>query len=109
MNEENMKKFHPELAEYYQKGDCCTWIVELRKQVSEKDKEIERLNNKIKEQNLLLIEFQDMEQKLDIYKSKCEKANTYINEEIKKIQEHQYSTGVRRLNKIQNILNGSDK
>lgn len=43
------------------------------------------------------------------YKSRCEKANTYINEEIKKIQEHQYSTGVRRLNKIQNILNGSDE
>lgn len=45
MNEENIKQFHPELTEYYQKGDCCTWIVELRKQVSEKDKEIERLNN----------------------------------------------------------------
>lgn len=45
MSEEHIKKFHPELAEYYQEGDCCTWIVELRKQVSEKDKEIERLNN----------------------------------------------------------------
>ena len=43
------------------------------------------------------------------YKSRFEKANTYINEEIKKIQEHQYSTGVRRLNKIQNILDGSDE
>lgn len=43
------------------------------------------------------------------YKSRCEKANTYINEEIKKIQEHQYSTGVRRLKKIQNILNRSDE
>lgn len=41
--------------------------------------ENERLNNKIKEQNLLLIEFQDMEQKVDIYKSRCEKANEYIN------------------------------
>lgn len=41
--------------------------------------------------------------------SRCEKANTYINEEIKKIQEHQYSTGVRRLKKIQNILNRSDE
>lgn len=49
MNEENMKKFHPELAKYYQKGDCCIWIVELRKRVSEKDKEIERLNNIINE------------------------------------------------------------
>lgn len=49
MNEEHMKKFHPELVEYYQKGDCCTYIVELRKQVSEKDKEIERLNNIINE------------------------------------------------------------
>lgn len=77
--------------------------------INEQDKEIERLNNKIKEQNLLLIEFQDMEQKLDIYKSRFEKANTYINEEIKKIQEHQYSTGVRRLNKIQNILNEIDE
>lgn len=43
------------------------------------------------------------------YESRCEKANTYINEEIKKIQEHQYSTGIRRLNKIQNILNRSDE
>lgn len=43
------------------------------------------------------------------YESRCEKANTYINEEIKKIQKHQYSTGVRRLNKIQNILNRSDE
>ena len=49
MSEEHIKKFHPELAEYYQKGDCCTWIVELRKQVSEKDEEIERLNNIINE------------------------------------------------------------
>lgn len=48
-------------------------------------------------------------QEIEDYKSRCEKANTYINEEIKKIQEHQYSTGVRRLNKIQNILNGSDE
>lgn len=32
--------------------------------LKEKDKEIERLNNKIKEQSLLLIEFQDMEQRL---------------------------------------------
>lgn len=42
-------------------------------------KENERLNNKIKEQNLLLIEFQDMEQKLDIYKSRCKKTIEYIN------------------------------
>lgn len=49
MSEEYIKKFHPELIEYYQEGDCCTWIVELRKQVSEKDKEIERLNNIINE------------------------------------------------------------
>ena len=47
MNEKNMKKFHPELTEYYQKGDCCTWIVELRKQVSEKDKQIKYLQNLI--------------------------------------------------------------
>lgn len=32
--------------------------------VEKLEQEIERLNNKIKEQNLLLIEFQDMEQRL---------------------------------------------
>lgn len=83
-------------------------IKEKNERIANLQQENERLNNKVKEQSLLLIEFQDMEQKVDIYKSRCEKANKYINEEIKKIQEHQYSTGVRRLTKIQNILNGSD-
>lgn len=36
--------------------------------------------------------------------SKIDKANNYINDERKKIQKHQYSTGIRRLNKIQEIL-----
>lgn len=59
MNEEYMNKFHPELAEYYQKDDCCTWIVKLRKQVSEKDKEIERLNNIINELEKMLLKLND--------------------------------------------------
>ena len=38
-----------ELKPFYQEGDCCSFIVELRKKCSVKDKEIERLNNIINE------------------------------------------------------------
>ena len=50
-------------------------------------KENERLKTKTKEQNLLLIDYQDMEQKLEDYKSRIEKAVEYIN---KKWEEHTY-------------------
>lgn len=64
--------------------------------------ENERLNNKIKEQNLLLIEFQDMEQKVNIYKSKCEKAI----ELYKKCKEEDYC--ILSI-KMYEILIGSDE
>lgn len=88
-----------------------------------KDKEIERLNNKIKEQNLLLIEFQDMEQKVDIYKSRCEKANDFIDNydvfkefsfplmkrdienQIKSSIDYEFNSTFRK--KLKNILNVS--
>lgn len=73
----------------------------------DKIKKLEKQNETLKKKNKQLKE-QLYKEKED-YKSRCEKANTYINEEIKKIQQHQYSTGIRRLNKIQNILNGSDE
>lgn len=41
--------------------------------------ENERLKEKTKEQSLLLIDYQDMEQKLENYKSRIEKAVEYIN------------------------------
>lgn len=47
---------------------------QTRNVITNLQQENKRLNNKIKEQNLLLIEFQDMEQKVNIYKSRCEKA-----------------------------------
>ena len=50
-------------------------------------KENERLKTKTKEQSLLLIDYQDMEQKLEDYKSRIEKAVEYIN---KKWEEHTY-------------------
>lgn len=65
-------------------------------------KENERLNNKIKEQNLLLIEFQDMEQKVDIYKSRCEKTI----ELYKKCKEEDYC--ILSI-KMYEILIGSDE
>ena len=40
--------------------------------------ENERLKTKTKEQSLLLIDYQDMEQKLENYKSRIEKAVEYI-------------------------------
>ncbi len=86
---------------------------------------IERLNNKIKEQNLLLIEFQDMEQKVNIYKSRCEKANDFIDNydvfkefsfplmkrdienQIKSSIDYEFNSTFRK--KLKNILNGSDE
>lgn len=46
MKRESLKK---ELQPYYEKSDCCSWIVELRKKVWDKNKEINRLNNIIDE------------------------------------------------------------
>lgn len=57
---------------------CIEQWKQLLDYITNLQQENERLNNKIKEQNLLLIEFQDMEQKVDIYKSRCEKAIEYI-------------------------------
>ena len=48
--------------------------------IEEKNQEIERLNNKIKEQNLLLIEFQDMEQKVEQLEKENHRLNNIINE-----------------------------
>ena len=80
-----------------------------RKQVSEKDKEIERLNNKIKEQSLLLIEFQDMEQKVDIYKSRCKKATEELTYMSTDGYTDNYDIRDKHYNLLMNILNGSDE
>ena len=86
-------------------------VKENKRKIDNLRKENKELKEELK--NRPIIDFtydvyKDLEE-LEDYKSRFEKANTYINEEIKKIQEHQYSTGIRRLNKIQNILNGSDE
>lgn len=36
--------------------------------------------------------------------SKIDKANEYIDKEIKKIQQHEYARGIRRLRKLEEIL-----
>lgn len=46
--------------------------------VDELEQENERLKEKTKEQSLLLIDYQDMEQRYNIYKYRCEKAVEYI-------------------------------
>lgn len=79
---------------------------QLQQENEEKGKEIERLNNKIKEQNLLLIEFQDMEQKVDIYKSRCKKAIEYIK--MYKCDYSPYELTDSAIRNVLNILNGSD-
>lgn len=50
-----------------------------KKWYEEQQEEIERLNNKIKEQSLLLIEFQDMEQRLKEKDNIIDEAIHYIN------------------------------
>ena len=75
------------------------------------EQEIERLNNKIKEQNLLLIEFQDIEQKVNIYKSRCKRANKIITdfmctEEYCNVDPVAIAENYME---IQKSLNGSDK
>lgn len=81
------------------KKDLLDYITKLQQ-------ENERLNNKIKEQNLLLIEFQDMEQKLDIYKLRCEKAIEF--NQIVLNSDYVYSQDEIAFKNL-NILNGSDK
>lgn len=77
----------------------CIQLKMILDYITNLQQENDKLNNKIKEQNLLLIEFQDMEQKLDIYKSRCEKAIEYIDEHTLFV-----SGGI-----IKSILNGGDE
>lgn len=50
--------------------------------------------------------FLTIRQMIKLYnlQSKIDRANDYIDSERKKIQQHQYSIGIRRLNKIKDIL-----
>ena len=73
----------------------------------ELNEENERLKTKTKEQSLLLIDYQDMEQKLEDYKSRIEKAVAYIKEQYKWIEESDERwQPVLDNKKILNILNG---
>ncbi len=45
----------------------------------------------------------------DYFQERNKKAIKYIDDEIKKIRSHQYATGIRRINKIKNILQGENK
>lgn len=85
-------------------------VKENKRKIDNLRKENERLNNKIKEQNLLLIEFQDMEQKLDIYKSRCKKAIYYIWKEIEQEYDEENDKWLKeKIDNLSNILNGSDE
>lgn len=88
--------------------------------VDELEQENERLKEKTKEQSLLLIDYQDMEQRYNDYKSRCEKAVEYINVSIEEgnyfeddiatdISEPTYDKYVNS-NSLLNILqNGSEE
>lgn len=49
MNKEKLKKYYPDLIKYYEEGDCCGVILKLRKEKDILNKEIERLNNTLKD------------------------------------------------------------
>ena len=75
--------------------------------------ENERLKTKAKEQSLLLIDYQDMEQKLENYKSRIEKAVEYIEQYDGHIEGYYYSKEHKRFlveenvkDELLNILNG---
>lgn len=57
----------------------------------------EAIDENILDINYMLHEIENLQSKID-------KANNYIDSERKKIQQHQYFIGIRRLNKIQDIL-----
>ena len=80
--------------------------------------EVIRLKTKTKEQSLLLIDYQDMEQKLEKYKSRIDKATEYI--ENTPLYETTYDYNIEELeiqnvsdetasNKLLNILRGKDE
>jgi DNA repair exonuclease SbcCD ATPase subunit len=68
--------------------------------------ENERLKTKTKEQSLLLIDYQDMEQKLEDYKSRIEKAVEYIKLRKKICERQENMTGINILVELLNILEG---
>lgn len=56
MNKELLEKYYPNLIKYYEEGDCCSRILELRKEIDilhninkQLVLEIERLNNTLKD------------------------------------------------------------
>ena len=69
-------------------------------------------NERLKKDNLLLIDYQDMEQKYDDYKLRNEKAIEYIKHEWFKREQigiSHLSFSYDELQKILNILNGGDE
>ena len=54
--------------------------------------------------DMYIKQLQEQDKIINNLQSKIDKANNYIDSERKKIQQHQYSIGIRRLNKIQDIL-----
>ena len=70
----------------------------------------ERLKAKTKEQSLLLIDYQDMEQRYNDYKSRCEKAveynkeivDNYLEEDDCEYCDGRYATAKHNLNILQN-------
>lgn len=79
----------------------------LQVELLKKNKEIERLNNKVKEQNLLLIEFQDMEQKLKLKDNIINKLEEYLENRNSFFNEmfRDYGTYHDELEENENILN----
>lgn len=94
MNNE-IKEFNEELyVEMLENGELYDYITNLQK-------ENERLKTKTKEQSLLLIDYQDMEQKLEDYKSRIEKAVEYI--ENTPLYETTYDYNIEEELEIQNV------
>ena len=83
MSEERLKEIKDSINLQYEMSkryDMDSDVMELLDEESELYNEVIRLKTKTKEQSLLLIDYQDMEQKLEKYKSRIEKAVEYIDQ-----------------------------
>ena len=69
-------------------------IQENKNKIAKLEKKVENLKNKNKK----------LQRKLEEKDKVIDEAINYCNEEISKIQNHQYAIGVKRLNKILDIL-----
>ena len=112
------KNLSEELKPYFDDCDCCTYIVELRKDKVEKEKEIERINNIINELNDKIKQYEEPEDMTLMFmwcdekaKDEIKRLNNIINELEKELDrgykdlfEYELVPGRELITNIKNYL-----